>query len=413
MERIDFSDLNSDRPLKGKKILLGVCGSIAAYKSVFLLRLLQKQGAEVQVIMTNNAKQFVTPLTFSTLSQNPVFSYLWHESTGNQDWSQHVQIAQKADLILIAPATMNTITKLACGICDDAVTATVFSASCPILIAPAMDKDMFNSPQNQKNLQTLQAFGYRILPTETGFLASGLYGEGRLLEPDIIVEQVLFTLTPKLLLNQNLLINVGPTQEPIDPVRFISNYSTGKMGIAIAKWAYRMGAQVTLIAGAITAEIPPIPIQVVRVQTANQMFQAMLEHFPKASIIIGTAAVADFKPQFSQNQKIKKIDNQEIINLVLTQNPDILLELGKQKKTHQKLVGFALETHNELENAKKKLLKKNLDWIVLNSTQEKGATFGHDTNKVYFISSNQVIETELLPKEQIAIQLLQIIASMH
>ncbi len=411
MEIINSFFIDTNQPLKGKKILLGVCGSIAAYKSVFLLRLLQNQGAEVQIIMTQNAQKFVTTLTFSTLSQKPVFSYLWHETTGNQDWSQHVQVAQNADLIIIAPATMNTLSKLAHGTCDDALTATVFSASCPVLIAPAMDKEMYISPQNQKNLNLLKEFGYQILPSESGFLASGLEGLGRLLEPEKIVEYCISAITPKILNEKKFLINVGPTQESIDPVRFISNHSTGKMGIAIAKWAFRMGAQVTLIAGPTTVPIPEY-LNSISVKSALEMFEAMQNHFHEAEIIIGTAAVADFKPKNYASQKIKKIDDSDTMNLELSKNPDILLELGKQKKTYQKLIGFALESQNELENAKSKLKKKNLDLIVLNSLQQEGATFGHDTNKVFFISPNYIIESELLHKEQIAIQLLQIIANL-
>lgn len=404
-------ELNATKPLEGKKILLGVCGSIAAYKSVFLLRLLQNQGAEVQVVMTPNAERFVTSLTFSTLSQKPVFSNLWHESTGNQDWSQHVQIAQNTDLIIIAPATMNTISKLAHGICDDALTATVFSASCPVLIAPAMDKEMYASPQNQKNLNLLKEFGYQILPSESGFLASGLEGYGRMLEPEKIIEHIIFYLTPKILKNKNLLLNVGPTQEPIDPVRFISNHSTGKMGIAIAKWAYRMGANTTVIAGPLSIPIPDY-LNFIPVVNALEMFDVMQKYFDHSDIIIGTAAVADFRPQSVSNQKIKKNDDTNYFNIELTKNPDILLELGKRKKKHQKLIGFALETENEIENAKIKLKKKNLDLVVLNSMQEVGATFGYDTNKVFFISPEFIIETELLHKEQIAIELLQIVANL-
>ncbi len=411
MEGINSIFIDCKQPLKGKKILLGVSGSIAAYKSVFLLRLLQNQGADVQVIMTQNAEKFVTSLTFSTLSQKPVFSYLWHESTGNQDWSLHVQIAQNADLIIIAPATMNTLSKLANGICDDALTATVFSASCPILIAPAMDREMYASPQNQKNLKILKEFGYQILPSESGFLASGLEGLGRMLEPQKIFEYIISALTPKILDKKNILINVGPTQEAIDPVRFISNHSTGKMGIAIAKWAYRMGGNVTVISGPLTISIPEY-LNTISVTSALEMLEAMQNHFRNSEIIIGSAAVADFKPQNYATQKIKKMDNSDTMNLELSKNPDILQELSKQKMPHQKLIGFALETQNELENAKSKLKKKNLDLIVLNSMQQEGATFGHDTNKVFFISPNFTIESELLHKEQIAIQLLQVIANL-
>lgn len=403
--------LHYDKPLKGKKILLGVCGSIAAYKAVFLLRLLQNNGADVQVVMTKNAEKFVSSLTFATLSQNPVFSNLWHESTGHNDWSQHVQIAQKIDLIIIAPATMNTIGKLANGICDDALTATVFSASCPVLIAPAMDREMYASPQNQKNLFTLKSWGYEILPSEVGFLASGLEGEGRMLEPQQIVHQIIHILTPKILQQKKILINVGPTQEPIDPVRFISNHSTGKMGIAIAKWAYLMGANVTVVAGPLSTSIPTY-LHCVKVQNAEQMLQAMQENFSDSDIIIGTAAVADFKPQNYATHKIKKSENHDTLILELVKNPDILVELGKQKKENQKLIGFALETQNELENAISKLKKKNLDLIVLNSMQDPGATFGYDTNKVTFITPNFKMETDALHKEQIAIQLLQLISRL-
>lgn len=410
MERID-PILDSTQPLKGKNILLGVTGSIAAYKSVFLLRQIQKIGANVQVIMTPEAERFVTSLTFATLSQNPVFSNLWHESTGNQDWSLHVQMAQKADLIVIAPATMHTIAKLAHGFCDNLLTATVFSASCPILIAPAMDKEMYISQQNQNNLRILQNLGYKILPTDVGFLASGLEGQGRMLEPEEIVEEIIETLTPKLLKSKTILINVGPTQEAIDPVRFISNHSSGKMGIAIAKWAHFMGAKVIVIAGPISIPIPP-KLTVIPVKSAMEMYEAMQKYFEQADIIIATAAVADFRPQIYAKEKIKKSDTTNTLTLKLIQNPDILLELGKRKKSSQKLIGFALETHQELHNAINKLQKKNLDMIVLNSMREEGATFGYDTNKVTFISSHFRIPTELLSKEQIAILLLQLIMNL-
>jgi len=405
VEGINEISLNSEQPLKGKKILLGVCGSIAAYKSVFLLRLLMNKGAEVHVIMTQNAEKFVTPLTFSTLSQNPVFVHLWHETTGNQDWSKHVQIAQNADLIVIAPATMNTIAKLALGLCDDALTATVFSASCPILIAPAMDREMYASPQNQKNLSILHELGYHILPTNNGFLASGLKGEGRMLEPVEILENILFHLSPKILHQKKILINVGPTQEAIDPVRFISNHSSGKMGIAIAQWAYRMGAQVTVVAGPVNVSIP-MYLNTLHVKNAIEMYELMKKIWSDYDFLIATAAVADFRPSHISHQKIKKIDNLNTLTLELTKNPDILFELSKQKKNHQKVIGFALETQNALENAKNKLLKKQLDWIVLNTMEEKNSTFGYDTNKVWFISKNKTIETHLLHKEQIAIELL-------
>ena len=405
MDRI----IDASQPLKGKKILLGVCASIAAYKAILLLRLLQKHGASVQVIMTPDAQRFVSPLTFSTLSQFPVFIDLWQETSGNHDWSYHVQLAQQADILLIAPATMNTIAKLAHGICDNALTATAFSAKCPIFIAPAMDHDMFHSPPNQSNLLTLQKYGYHILPTETGFLASGLHGEGRMLEPEQILEHLLYHFTPKILASQNLLINLGPTQEAIDPVRFISNHSSGKMGLAIALWAHRMGAKVTTVSGPISLSIPSY-LNPIQVTTAQQMLHAMLENLPNHNLIICTAAVADFKPVEVYPQKIKKNENPNPPSIQLTQNPDILLEISKQKKSNQKLIGFALETDNPLENAKKKLHQKNLDAIVLNTLQTPGATFGSDYNKIWFVTLNQVIETELLPKEQIAIEILCLIA---
>lgn len=408
------SSFDTYQPLRGKRILLCVTGSIAAYKSVVLLRFLQKHGADVQVIMTKGAERFVTSLTFSTLSQKPVFLDLWEEPTGSRDWSKHVQMAMAADLILVAPATMNTLAKLANGICDDAVTATVFSSACPILIAPAMDHQMYLSPQNQNNLHRLRSFGYQVLEVEKGYLASGIEGEGRMMEPELIVEQVLKFLTPKLFSAEKhkLLINMGPTQEALDPVRYITNHSTGKMGIAIAKWAYLAGAQVTCVAGPLSASVPNF-LKPIFVRSADEMLQQMQLHFSTHNMIIATAAVADFKPLQVENKKIKKDPSQPLFTLHLTPNPDILATLAEQKNAKQYLVGFALETHDEIENAQKKLLKKKADLIILNSTNSPNATFGFDTNTITFVEQNQISEPFSGTKEQLAWKILLHIAKQE
>jgi phosphopantothenoylcysteine decarboxylase/phosphopantothenate--cysteine ligase len=375
--------------LQGKKIILGVSGSIAAYKAVFLLRLLQQEGAEVRVVLTAGAQKFVTPLTFSTLAHHPVFTDLWNEA-GN--WSEHVQWGLWADLMIVAPATANTLAKLAHGICDDALCAVALSLRCPLLVSPAMDLEMYKHAATQANLHALQARGVQLVEAEYGYLASGLEGQGRMAEPEHIVAAVVKHFSPGPLQGKRLLISAGPTQEALDPVRYISNHSTGKMGIALAAEAARLGATVTLVLGPTTQAIPQLPgLAVQHVVTAQQMFHAMATQQAGQDCVIMTAAVADFRPISAKTQKIKKAPGQKTYSLELETTDDILAALGGQKPKGQVLVGFALETNDEVANAQKKLMKKNLDCIVLNSLQDAGAGFGHDTNQIKILDAKGTI----------------------
>jgi len=387
--------------IQGKKIILAVTGSIAAYKACHLLRLLQKAGSIVRVAITDSAAKFVSPLTFSTLSQNEVMLNVWHESTGNQDWSQHVQWAEWADLIIVAPATLNSIGKFANGICHDSVSAIFFSAKSPVLIAPAMDKEMFQHPVNQKNMDYLKQIGIHFVYGESGYLASGLIGEGRMAEPETIFEHAIKCLSPQILSGKKVLINAGPTQENIDPVRFISNHSTGKMGISLAKTAWYFGAETTLVLGPVSTP-GNCQFKIEKVQTADEMAQKMFELFKKTDFCICAAAVADFKPAKPAIEKIKKSSENDVPSIELTQNIDILKNLGA-KKTHQILIGFALESFNEVFFAKQKLKNKKADGIVLNSIRTEGAAFGHDTNQVsLFWKDDTVQELSLLSKNETA-----------
>ena len=386
--------------LANKKILLGVCGSIAAYKAAMLVRLLTKQGAEVKVIITKDAKEFITPLTLSTLSKNPVLSEFVANTAG--EWNNHVELGLWADAMLIAPASANTIAKMAHGICDNLLLATYLSAKCPVFIAPAMDLDMHAHPSTQNNLKTLQSYGNTIIASEHGELASGLVGVGRMAEPETIIEvlnqQVGITSKFK---GKKVLVTAGPTYENIDPVRFIGNYSTGKMGFALAEAFAEIGAQVTLIAGPVSVETNHPNIKRTNVISASQMQEEVQKHFKTSDICIMSAAVADYKPAKAEKQKIKK--SGETLKLDLVKNPDILLELGKLKTKKQLLVGFALETGNEIKNAKGKLEAKNLDLMVLNSLNDKGAGFGHGTNKVTLIDNKGIIQAGTLKlKKEIA-----------
>lgn len=360
--------------LKGKKIILGVTGGIAAYKSVTLLRLLTKAGAEVQVVTTESVSRFVGELTFSTLSKRPVFSGLWSEQ-----WSAHVEIGMWADLMVVAPTTANTIAKFAHGLCDNALTAVYLAAKCPVMIAPAMDVDMMLHPRTQANLRLLEEVGNAVLPSGDGWLASGLHGKGRMLEPEEIFEHVEAALHPKFLAGKNILITAGPTQEALDPVRYVSNHSTGKMGYAIAHKARNYGAHVTLVTGP-TALTPPQGIVVERVTSAGDMLQATRRHLPKADVLIMAAAIADYRAAEIAEQKIKKTG--ETLTLELVKTADVLRTLAPEKRPGQLWVGFALETQNERTNALDKLARKNLDMIVLNSLNDPGAGFAHDTNKI-------------------------------
>ncbi len=362
--------------LKGKKILLCITGSIAAYKSVILLRLLIKSGAEVRVIMTQSAKDFVTPLTFSTLSKNEVLSDLFDDGT----WENHVMLGRWADMMLVAPASCNTMAEMANGLCDNLLLAVYLSSRCQVLIAPAMDEDMWHHPTTQKNIEILKQNGNQFLPVNTGQLASGLVGEGRMAEPEAILDFLTdFFSTELRLTGLKALVTAGPTYEAIDPVRFIGNHSSGKMGVAIAEELFTRGADVQLVVGPSGIEIEN-GIKVKRVMSANEMYEACMKDFESYNIIVMAAAVADFTPKKKANQKIKK-DTVELL-LELEKTKDILFEAGKIKSKGQTLVGFALETNNEKENAKKKLKEKNADLIILNSLNDPGAGFGLDTNKI-------------------------------
>ena len=366
----------SSKNFEGKKILLCVTGSIAAYKAVVLLRLLIKSGAEVKIVMTKAAVDFVSPLTFSTLSKNKVLIDFFDEDT----WANHVILGRWADLMLIAPASCNTLAKMANGICDNLLQAVWLSATCPVIIAPAMDEDMWHHPANQKNIETLKQFGNNIISVNEGELASGLQGKGRMAEPEEIFNVIKdFFSTRNELSGIKALITAGPTYERIDPVRFISNFSTGTMGISIAEEFYNRGAEVTLILGPSVVTVNP-GIKTIRVQSANDMYDSCVANFSENEIIVMAAAVADYTPEITAKEKIKKSDGE--ISIKLIKSKDILLKAGEVKNEKQTLVGFALETNNEKENALKKLSQKNADIIILNSLNDEGAGFGHNTNKI-------------------------------
>ena len=391
--------------LKGKKIVIGITGSIAAYKAAFLTRLLVKAGAEVQVLMTHAASQFISPLTLSTLSKRPVYT----DVIGEDSWNNHVELGLWADYMIIAPTTATTLGKMANGICDNIIVAVYLSARCPVFFAPAMDLDMWHHPATQYNVQRLQSYGNLLIPVGRGELASGLQGDGRMAEPEDIVHTIAnFSLPAPSLTGKKILITAGPTYEPIDPVRFIGNRSSGKMGIALAEAAAKRGADVTLILGPSSLSTTISSIQVVKVQTAIEMHEAALHYFPTTDIGILAAAVADYRPKDPAQQKMKK--KSDHLQLELVKNPDIAASLGLQKKKHQILIGFALETNNALENAKGKLKKKNLDIIVLNSLEDKGAGFNHDTNKISIISKdNKIRKFELKSKAAVAEDILNVV----
>lgn len=386
--------------LKGKRILLGVTGSIAAYKSALLTRLFIKSGAEVQIIMSASALDFITPLTLATLSKKPVLSEFSNKKTG--EWSNHVELGLWADLFIVAPLSANTLAKFANGLCDNLLSATYLSARCPVMVAPAMDLDMYQHPSVQSNLRRLQSFGNLVLEAERGELASGLSGQGRMMEPEHILEQVaLFFRSQSDFLGKKVLITMGPTQEAIDPVRFISNHSSGKMGFSIARSFANRGAEVHVVSGPVSLDFSKDQLSVTRVHSAKEMFDACQALHPQMDICVFAAAVADYAPAQVASEKIKKDDSS--ISLVLVKNVDIAMELGKVKGSRQLHVGFALETENEEQNAKAKLDKKNFDMIVLNSAKEEGAGFRHDTNKVrIFHKDGKEFNSGLLPKELIA-----------
>jgi len=364
--------------ISGKKIILAITGSIAAYKSIILLRLLTKAGADVQVVMTPAAADFVSPLTLSTLSGQPVHMDLFKDGS----WSNHVMLGRSADLLLVAPASCNTLAKMAHGICDNLVLATYLSATCPVMIAPAMDEDMWHHPATKHNIEQLQAFGHALIPVEHGSLASGLVGEGRMAEPETMLPYIeAFFASQSRLIGKRILVTAGPTYEPLDPVRFIGNHSSGKMGLALTQEFAKRGATVSLVLGP-DVQLPSLPstVQVTQVTTADQMYQACMSQFSEVDIAVMAAAVADYTPVVVAEEKIKKAGSELLIELRKTK--DILKAMGQVKKSNQYLVGFALETTNEEVYAKGKLVAKNADMIVLNSLNDPAAGFGKDTNKV-------------------------------
>ncbi|MCB0461080.1 MAG: bifunctional phosphopantothenoylcysteine decarboxylase/phosphopantothenate--cysteine ligase CoaBC [Flavobacteriaceae bacterium] len=375
--------------LSGKNILLGITAGIAAYKTASLVRLFIKAGANVKVVMTPASKDFITPLTLSTLSKNPVLSSFINDDNENDTWNNHVELGLWADFFLIAPATANTLSKMATGNSDNLLLATYLSAKCPVYFAPAMDLDMYKHKSTKASLSTLESFGNIMIPAESGELASGLVGEGRMAEPENIIKFLENHIIKGLpLYNKKILITAGPTYEAIDPVRFIGNHSSGKMGFEIAKAAANLGAEVILVSGPTHQKTDNDTIKVIPVVSANDMYEAVHAYFKNSDVAILSAAVADYKPKYVADKKIKKKD--ATLTLELEKTKDILASLGKIKKK-QLLVGFALETNNEIENAIKKLKTKNLDLIVLNSLSDKGAGFGGNTNKVTLIDSEENI----------------------
>ena len=386
-------------PLKGKKIVLGITGSIAAYKAAILTRLLIKQGAEVQVVMTPAGKEFITPLTLSTLTGKPVVSDFFSRRDGS--WHSHVDLGLWADAMLIAPATASTIGKMAHGIADNMLLTTYLSMKAPVFVAPAMDLDMYAHPATQHNLDILRSYGNHLIEPAEGELASHLVGKGRMEEPEQMVERLCdFFSTQESLAKKKVLITAGPTYEKIDPVRFIGNYSSGKMGFALAEECAQRGAEVTLVCGPVALRTTHPNIRRIDVESAEQMHRAATEHFPQMDAAILCAAVADFTPETTADQKIKRTGDELTIRLRPTQ--DIAASLGKNKKPGQLLVGFALETNDELENAQGKLQRKNFDFIVLNSLNDPGAGFRCDTNKITLIDRTSTTAYPLKPKALVA-----------
>mgnify|MGYP000668069037 FL=1 len=389
--------------LQGKRIILGITGSIAAYKCIILVRLLTKQGAEVRVVMSKAAQDFVSPLVLSTFSGHPV----WMEFHENNVWNNHVELGLWGDVMLIAPATCHTLGKMANGLCDNLVLATFLSARCPVVVAPAMDEDMFLHPATQASMATLRSRGTIVLDVNTGSLASGLHGPGRMAEPEEMIQALCSQVFRKQdFAGKKVLISAGPTQESIDPVRFISNHSSGKMGIAIAEAMYLLGADVTLVAGPMHVTVQYAGIRVIPVRTAAEMETVCLSEFPSADIGIMAAAVADYRPVQIADEKIKK--QAESWSISLAKTSDILAQMGEMKHPDQVLVGFALETENEEVNAQAKLIRKKLDYIVLNSLRDPGAGFGTDTNQVTIMRADGAqMKLTLASKNDIALKLCQ------
>ena len=385
--------------LKGKKIVLGITGSIAAYKSCLIIRELAKRGAEVQVVITPAGKEFITPITLSALTQKPVVSEFFSQRDGT--WHSHVKLGLWADAMLVAPCTASTLGKMATGVADNMLVTTYLSMKAPVFIAPAMDLDMYAHPTTQQNIERLRSFGNHIIEPQSGFLASGLEGKGRMEEPEKIVDVLDQYFEQKDLQGQHILITAGPTYEKIDPVRFVGNYSSGKMGFALAEECARRGAEVTLVAGPVSAALRPMPnLRRIDVESCLQMRDAAVEAFKTADAAILCAAVADFRPEEVAGQKIKR--EGDGLSLRLVPNPDIAAELGRMKTDRQVMVGFALETNDEQQNAEKKLAKKNLDFIVLNSLRNPGTCFKSDENQVSIISAEGRRDYEKKPKTEVA-----------
>lgn len=399
--------------MQGKKILLGITGGIAAYKIATLIRLLKKNGAEVKCIMTPASCDFISPLVVSTLSGNPVGIEFWNKKTG--EWTNHVEYGLWADLFVVAPATANTLAKMNNGQCDNLLIATYLSMKCPTMIAPAMDLDMYAHPSTKRNLSQLEQDGVYIIPAESGELASGLKGEGRLAEPETIFEQIQqFFTSPQddFFFEKKVVITAGPTYEQIDPVRFIGNHSSGKMGYAIAEELLNRGAEVILVSGPSKLNLEHSKLQLIRVKSAEEMLSEVKNVWRDCNFGVFTAAVADYRPKSKATQKIKKSDEEMTISLV--KNPDILLWAGENKTENQTLVGFALETNNLEENGRKKLNKKKLDFIVLNTLQDKGAGFGYDTNKITILDKHNNMESfELKSKKAVAKDIVNYIKKMN
>lgn len=395
--------------LKGKKIVLGITGSIAAYKACYIIRGLVKAGAEVQVVITPAGKEFITPITLSALTQKPVISDFFSQRDGT--WRSHVALGLWADAMLIAPCTASTLGKMANGVADNMLITTYLSMKAPVFIAPAMDLDMYQHPTTQQNLQKLQSFGNQVIEPQSGFLASGLEGKGRMEEPEKIVEYLDDYFEEKDLAGKKIMITAGPTYEKIDPVRFIGNYSSGKMGIALAEECARRGAEVTLIAGPISTPLPAANrLSIIHVESCEQMYQAATQAYGQCNAAILCAAVADFRPETIAKEKIKREKDDLVIRLKPTH--DIAAELGKMKRADQKLIGFALETNDEQQNAQSKLERKNLDFIVLNSLRNEGTCFQSDENQISIISRQQQKDFSRKPKNEVAKDIINELASI-
>ena len=401
--------------LKGKKIVLGITGSIAAYKSCLIIRELIKQGAEVQVVITPAGKEFITPITLSALTQKPVISDFFSQRDGT--WHSHVKLGLWADAMLIAPCTASSLGKMANGIADNMLITTYLSMKAPVFIAPAMDLDMYQHPTTQQNMERLRSFGNHIIEPASGFLASGLEGKGRMEEPERIVEFLDKALVTKeegrsKMIGKKVLITAGPTYEKIDPVRFIGNYSSGKMGFALAEECARRGAEVILVAGPVNIQCSSLNVQRIDVESCQEMYDAATQAFPQCDAAILCAAVADYRPEQVAEQKIKREDPQaSTLDLHLVANPDIAAQLGRMKREGQLLVGFALETNDEQANAHKKLEKKNLDFIVLNSLKNEGTCFRSDENQISIINRNGQLDFEKKPKQQVAVDIIDYLAN--